>query len=90
MYRDGSFTSGRLNGITEDLEFESINETVIPFENAGSLDFTLKNTSGGYGQDILFEVDGPNTYRDLGAVQHEDAGGGGGFRRISLNGGFNG
>ena len=76
-YRDGSFGAGRLNGISEDLEFESINETVIPFEDVASLDFTLKSTAGGHGQQIIFEVDGPTSYRDLGAIQHADPSGGG-------------
>ena len=50
---------------------------MIPFEDVASLDFTLKSTAGGHGQQIIFEVDGPTSYRDLGGIQHADPSGGG-------------
>ena len=51
---------------------------MIPFEDVASLDFTLKSPAVGYGQQVMFEVDGPTSYRDLGAIQHAGSSSGGG------------
>lgn len=76
----GALTSGRidtsgLGSIIE--EINAITLTADPFTNAASEDFTLNNTAGGgalcRAASLLF-----GGFADVGAVQHEDAAGGGG------------
>lgn len=75
-----SITSGQLSGIAETLQFDAATDSSDYFANAGSGDFTLGSSSNGYedGPPGLFEKDGPTSYSDIGAVQHQGGVGGGG------------
>lgn len=76
----GSLASGRINtsGLGADLEERNaISLTGDPFTNAASEDFTLNNTAGA-GAACRAASDLWGGYLDIGAVQHQDSGGGGG------------
>lgn len=77
-------TSGEVDGLTAPAN--DVTLTADPFTNAGGGDFSLNSTAGG-GTACKAAAFGSNL--DLGANQSA-AGGGGGFRRITLNGGMNG
>lgn len=81
----GSLTSGRLNGFGNLEEISSISLTGDPWTDAANGDFTLNNTAGagaacrtvGFPTDIDHDGSTDN-YADIGALQHQDSGGGGG------------
>lgn len=79
----GSYTSGRSYGLQNYEEVESIELTTDPFTNSSGGDFTLNNESGGgalcrsIGAPKFLNYDGTQTsFSDIGALQHEDGGGG--------------
>lgn len=78
----GSNTSGNETGVDRSLSFVTL--TADPFTNAAAGDFSLNNTAGGgalcraAGFPGVFPGGLTTGYLDIGAVQHEDAGGGGG------------
>ena len=76
LYHDSSFTSGRTNNIVYDL-YATV-DTASPFVDAASNDFTLSSSSNGYGKRLLVENVDLSSYRDIGAIQHQDPSGGGG------------
>lgn len=76
LYYDSSFTSGRTNNIVYD--FYPTVDTASPFVDAASNDFTISSSSNGYGRQLLVENVNLTSYRDLGAIQHQDPSGGGG------------
>jgi hypothetical protein len=76
LYHDSSFTSGRTNNIVYDL-YPTV-DTASPFVDAASNDFTLSSSSNGYGKRLLVENVDLSSYRDSGAIQHQDPSGGGG------------
>jgi hypothetical protein len=76
MFFDSSFSSGRLNNIDSDID--SISESADFFTDAASEDFSVISSSGGYGRHVLFQDTGSSSYRDAGAIQHQDPSGGGG------------
>ena len=72
--------SGNLNQILESQVFGSItDDSASPYTNAGSDDFSLKSTSNGkaVGFPGLFLGETATGYLDVGAVQRQEAGGGG-------------
>ena len=76
----GSYSSGRistaaLGSIIEELDGITLSDS--PFTDAASGDFTLNNTASA-GASCRAASDLWGGYADLGAVQHQDAGGGGG------------
>jgi len=75
LYHDSSFTSGRTNNIVYDL-YPTV-DAASPFVDAASSDFTISSSSNGYGRQLLVENVNLTSYRDLGAIQHQDAAGGG-------------
>ena len=85
-----SLTSGELNGITEDVQFNKQTDSSSPFTNAGSDDFTPDSGSNARenGMPGLFEANGPTTYLNIGAVQHQATGGGGVVKLIGVGGGL--
>jgi len=76
-YHDSSFTSGRLSS-TDMQDIEATTLTASPFVDAAANDFTISDTSNAYGSAFLMEVEGGTSYRDIGAIQHQDPSGGGG------------
>lgn len=76
----GNNTSGNISGTAR--EFGSITLTADPFTNAAGGDFSLNNTAGGgallRGLGFVFPGELTTSYLDIGAAQHQDAGGGGG------------
>lgn len=74
FYNNGTDLSGVASGPGD------VTLTGLPYTNAGGGDFTLNNTAGagaacrGVAVAMLY---GGTTYPDLGAFQHQDAGGGG-------------
>ena len=71
--------------------------SAAPFVNGDSGDFGLNSSSAAYSQ--LKAMGTPGTipglpssvgYLDIGAIQHQDAGGGGILRNAGMNGGING
>lgn len=81
-------TSGQTNGLNASLVTGSITLTGDPFTDAANGDFRLNNTAGagaacrGAGRGTFTQTaasySGTVGYPDVGAVQHQDAGGGGG------------
>lgn len=82
-YYDDSFTTARKRGITESQDLFAVVDSADEFVDKASGDFTLKSSSNGYASTILLEKDGPSTYGDIGAIQHQDAGGGAKFHPLS-------
>lgn len=68
--------SGTLNQIYESENWGSITESVIPFTNAGSDDFTLISGAGSKGTGFpgAFENESYTGYLDRGAVQRQETG----------------
>jgi hypothetical protein len=87
----GSNTSGNQNGTANELT-TIVSLSGDPFTNAAAGDFSLDNTSGegaacrAAGHPGVFPGGLTTGYLDIGAVQHQDAGGGGGRSHI-LSGG---
>lgn len=83
----GSNTSGNRNNYSA--ESGAVSLSGNPFTNSGSNDFTLDNTSGegaacraaGFTTSVI-----GTAYQDIGALQHQDAGGGGGLAANPVRG----
>jgi hypothetical protein len=79
----GALTSGRINQFADYEEMEGIVLTADPFTNAAGGDFSLNNIAGGgalcRAGSVFNAFPGGLTtgFNDIGAVQHEDTGGGG-------------
>ena len=82
-------TLGQFNNIYDDEHRNIYTDSSDPFTTASGGDFTLLQSSNGVKKSSpkLFEVFDQGTSRDIGAVQSS---GGGGPRKVSLNGGING
>jgi len=76
-YHDSSFTSGRLSS-TDMQDIEATTLTASPFVDAAANDFTISDTSNAYSPVFLMEQEGGISYRDIGAIQHQDLTLGGG------------
>lgn len=63
--------------------------TSDPFANAAGADFKLNNTAGGgaAARALAISPYGQTSYRDIGATQHQDSGGGGGVTKLAGCGG---
>lgn len=84
-----SVTSGKYYGITDALEIGTIDEASDPFPDAGTGDITLASGSSSRGAQLRFPgLASSISYRDRGAVQHQDAGGGGGVYGARIFTGF--
>lgn len=75
----GSNTGGNYSGISAGVG--DVTLSADPFTNAGSRDFSLNNTAGGGAavRELAFPTSFGSTttsYRDIGASQHQDTGGG--------------
>jgi len=70
----GSITTPRTN-IGDSIIVGEITLTGDPFTDSANWDFTLNNTAGA---GALCRAAGVRSYRDVGALQHQDAGGSGG------------
>jgi hypothetical protein len=70
----------RTNNVTEALEFFGITESSDPCTNAAGHDFSLVSGAASKGAALpqLFENESYKSFRDAGAVQRQEAGGGGG------------
>lgn len=64
-------------GLGDSPEFEKLTDGSSPFVNAPT-DLSIVSTSNGYNLGRMLAGLGYSTFADVGAVQHEDAGGGGG------------
>jgi hypothetical protein len=71
-----NLTSGQLNGIDESQQWDALTDSVDRFTDKANDDFTLVSSSSGYGLSRLIENTGPTCFFDVGAIGHEDAGGG--------------
>ena len=81
-YHDSSFTSGRFSS-SDMQDLESTTLTSSPFVDAAGNDFTISDTSNAYGSAFLMEEEGGTSYRDIGAIQHQDPSGGTKFHPLS-------
>lgn len=72
-FYDGTPGTGRLNDVFESFELDSVIESSDPFVDAANDDFTVASGASSYGASNLFEKDGPVTYGDIGAIQHQDS-----------------
>ena len=79
-------TSGRSDD-SEIADIDPITMTGDPFDNQGSDKYEPDNTTnqGALLRGLAYGIPGQDDYTDVGAVQHEDAGGGGGgvLRRLA-------
>lgn len=71
--------------IYESTQFSSATDASDLFVDSSINDFTLKSSSNGYGSTQRCFGNGANSFRDIGAIQHQDPSGGGGATTISLH-----
>ena len=76
----GSIATPR-TGVGNSAHINEITLTADPFTDASSYNFTLNDTAGG---GALCRAAGSRAFRDIGALQHEDAGGGGSLPRARM------
>lgn len=89
----GNNTSGATNGYLATSMFNMVTLTGDPFTNAAAGDFSLNNTAGAgaacraAGFPGVFPGGLTTGYLDIGAVQHQDSGGGSSYEAVAIFGG---